>query len=53
MRPSAARPIFRDQGALRPTGQSAELYYLELPYSTEELRQATHELMRRNGQASC
>ena len=26
-----------------------ELYYLELPYSLEELREATHELIRRNG----
>ena len=32
--------------------KSAELYYLELPYTAEEIRQATHELLRRNGLSS-
>ena len=32
---------------------SAELYYMELPYSVDELRDATRELIRRNGLASC
>jgi len=53
MRPSAARPSSAPRSTTTELGKSAELYYLELPYSTEELRQATHELMRRNGQASC
>ncbi len=41
--------IFRHQDHLDRLEKSAELYYLELPYSAEEIRQATHELLRRNG----
>ncbi len=41
--------IFRHADHLARLEKSAELYYLELPYSAEELRQATHELLRRNG----
>src|SRR4029078_3516364 len=33
--------------------KSANMYHFELPYSTEEIRQATHELIRRNGLDSC
>jgi len=40
--------IFRHQDHLDRLEKSAELYYLELPYSAEEIRQATHELLRRN-----
>ena len=29
--------------------RSAELYYMDLPYSLDELRAATHELIARNG----
>ncbi|HEX3737065.1 MAG TPA: branched-chain amino acid transaminase [Solirubrobacterales bacterium] len=45
--------IFRSKEHYDRLAKSAELYYLQLPYSTEELRQATHELMRRNGLTSC
>ena len=45
--------IFRHQDHLDRLEKSAELYYLELPYSAEEIRQATHELLRRNGLRSC
>jgi len=45
--------IFRHADHLNRLEQSAELYYMELPYSAEELRQATHELIRRNGLRSC
>jgi branched-chain amino acid aminotransferase len=45
--------IFRHHDHLRRLEKSAELYYLPLPYSAEELRQATHELIRRNGLRSC
>ena len=38
--------IFRLPSTSTGCAKSAELYYLELPYSTEELRLATHELMR-------
>ena len=43
--------IFRHPDHLDRLEKSAELYYLELPYSAEEIRQATHELLRRNGLA--
>jgi branched-chain amino acid aminotransferase len=45
--------IFRAKEHFDRLEKSAELYYLQLPYSAEELRLATHELMRRNRQASC
>ena len=37
----------------RPARKSAELYYLQLPYSAEEIGEATRELIRRNGLRSC
>jgi len=45
--------VFRHQDHLRRLEQSAELYYLSLRRSREELREATHELIRRNGLSSC
>ena len=45
--------IFRHRDHLERLEKSAELYYLELPYSYDELRDATHELIRRNGLRSC
>ena len=45
--------VFRHRDHLERLEKSAELYYLDLPYSVEELRDATHELIRRNGLASC
>ena len=45
--------IFRHAEHLERLAKSAELYSLPLPYSTEELRQATHELIRRNNLESC
>ena len=33
--------------------KSAELYYMPVPYSAEELRAATLELVARNGMSSC
>src|SRR3712207_7198708 len=41
--------VFRHHDHLDRLQKSAELYYLEIPYSSEEIRQATHELLRRNG----
>ncbi len=40
--------VFRHADHLDRLHKSAELYYLPLPYSAEELRQATHELLRSN-----
>ena len=45
--------IFRHKEHLARLASSAELYYLPLGYSTEEIRAATHELIRRNGLSSC
>jgi branched-chain amino acid aminotransferase len=45
--------IFRAQEHYDRFKKSAELYYLEMPFTPDELRLATHELMRRNGQRSC
>jgi branched-chain amino acid aminotransferase len=45
--------VFRHREHLERLVRSAELYYMELPYSADELRETTHELIRRNGLASC
>jgi len=45
--------IFRHQDHLDRLAKSAELYYLPLDYSLEEIREATKELIRRNGLRSC
>jgi branched-chain amino acid aminotransferase len=45
--------VFRHPEHLLRLEKSAELYYFDLPYSAEELRAATHELIRRNGLKSC
>jgi branched-chain amino acid aminotransferase len=45
--------IFRHQDHLARLEKSASLYYMPLPYSTEELRTATKELIVRNGLRSC
>jgi branched-chain amino acid aminotransferase len=45
--------IFRHQEHLERLKRSAALYYMELPYQLEKLREATHELIVRNGLRSC
>src|SRR5918992_1657249 len=45
--------IFRHRDHLDRLRKSARLYYMELPYSIDEIRDATHELIRRNGLRSC
>src|SRR5215217_4705238 len=45
--------IFRHRDHLDRLLRSAELYYMPVPYTLEELRCATHELITRNGLASC
>jgi branched-chain amino acid aminotransferase len=45
--------IFRHRDHLARFAQSAELYYLPLSRSLEEIRVATHELIVRNGLRSC
>ncbi len=45
--------IFRHDRHISRLRQSSSLYYMDLPYSDEEIRQATHELIARNGFKSC
>jgi branched-chain amino acid aminotransferase len=45
--------VFRHKDHLDRLAKSAELYYFELPYSGEEIAEATRELIRRNDLRSC
>jgi branched-chain amino acid aminotransferase len=45
--------IFRHDEHLERLERSAKLYYMDMPYSREQLREATHELIARNGFRSC
>ncbi len=45
--------VFRNTEHVERLLKSAELYYMPVPYSAEELRAATLELVARNGLRSC
>jgi branched-chain amino acid aminotransferase len=45
--------IFRHQDHLDRLEKSCRLYYMDLPYPKQQLREATHELIVRNGFKSC
>ena len=45
--------IFRHQDHLTRLENSCRLYYMDLPYPKEQLREITHELIVRNGFKSC
>jgi branched-chain amino acid aminotransferase len=45
--------IFRHRDHLERLFKSAELYYMPIPFSLEELRSATHELIAANGLREC
>ena len=45
--------VFRLSDHLQRLHDSARLLYMEIPHSVEELREATHDLLRANGLASC
>jgi branched-chain amino acid aminotransferase len=45
--------VFRHQDHLARLQRSAELYYMDLPFTKEKLREATHELIRQNKLRSC
>ena len=45
--------IFRHREHLDRLYRSAELYYMPIPYGPDELRSAVHDLIARNGLASC
>ena len=52
-RPRRGPAIFRNQDHLDRLERSAKLYYMDLPFSKEQLREVTHELIVRNGFKSC
>jgi branched-chain amino acid aminotransferase len=45
--------IFRHEDHIKRLFQSAELYYMPIPYTAEQLRTATHELIVANGLSEC
>jgi branched-chain amino acid aminotransferase len=45
--------IFRHQDHIDRLFTSAEFFYMEIPFSKAEIRQATHELMAANGLREC
>jgi branched-chain amino acid aminotransferase len=45
--------IFRHREHLERLFKSAELYYMPIPFTLEELRSATHELIAANGLTEC
>jgi branched-chain amino acid aminotransferase len=45
--------VFRFREHLERLKRSAELYYIEVPYTLEKLREATHQLIRINKLRSC
>ncbi len=45
--------IFRHQEHIARLFKSAELYYMPIPYTAEQLRAATHELIVANGLSEC
>jgi len=45
--------IFRHTEHIERLFKSAELYYMPVPYTREEIRQATHEVVARNNLPSC
>jgi branched-chain amino acid aminotransferase len=48
-----ATVIFRHDDHIDRLFRSAALYHMEIPYSKEEIRAATHETITRNGLKSC
>ena len=45
--------IFRHTDHVNRLFQSAQMYYLDLPYAKEEIAEATRELLRKNGLRDC
>jgi branched-chain amino acid aminotransferase len=45
--------VFRHQDHLNRLENSAKLYYMDLPFSKEQIRGATHDLIARSGFKSC
>jgi len=51
--PQGRPAIFRHADHIDRLFKSAELYFMEIPYTKEEIRRATHETIVRNGFKSC
>ena len=51
--PDGEAAIFRHQDHLDRLERSASLYYMDMPFTKEQIREATHELIVRNGFKSC
>ena len=51
--PQGQPAIFRHDDHIDRLFQSAGLYHMEIPFSKEEIRAATHETITRNGLKSC
>jgi branched-chain amino acid aminotransferase len=45
--------VFRHREHVERLFQSASMYYMEIPYTREQIREATLELIARNGLAAC
>lgn len=45
--------IFRHEDHLKRLQRSADLFHIDMPYGLDDIREATHELIRRNGLESC
>ena len=45
--------IFRHHDHLKRLEESAKLFYMDLPFTREQIREATHELIGRNRLSSC
>jgi branched-chain amino acid aminotransferase len=53
LNPTHPPAVFRNVDHLERLEKSAELYYMPVPYTVEELRAATLELVARNGLREC
>jgi branched-chain amino acid aminotransferase len=51
--PNGRPGIFRHRDHIDRLFKSAEMYFMEIPYSKEEIRAATHEVIARNGLRTC
>ena len=45
--------VFRHAEHIERLFNSAAMYYMDIPYTREQIREATHELIARNGLRSC
>src|SRR3954462_5098765 len=51
--PDGGAAIFRHQDHLDRLEKSEALYYMDMPFTKDQLREVTHELIVRNGLKSC